>query len=294
MQASILTLSWRAFLGQWIQWTLGAIIGALGVVIFLAPFDIAPAGVSGVAVILNIKIGTPIGLMVMLGNIPIQYWAYRRFGWRSVFATVYILVLFSLTIDLLPQFFVFEPVSSDVLLNALFGGIVGGLGSGLAYRAGATFGGTSTLARIFQDMLGLPLSSTYLYANLATVALAGVILGWEGALYAIVVIAAEGAISDYILEGPSVIRTCVIITEHPRQVADGILYGLGRGVSSWQVTGMFTGQNRTLLYVTVARFQVDEVRRIVIARDPNAFIVIGQGHVAYGEGFRRNLPPTEE
>jgi uncharacterized membrane-anchored protein YitT (DUF2179 family) len=134
--------------------------------------------------------------------------------------------------------------------------------------------------------MGLPISTTYLYSNLGTVLLAGLVLGWEGALYALVALAVEGAASDYILEGPSVIRTAVVITNNPREVADGILFQLGRGVTSWQATGMYTGQTRHILYVTVARFQINALRTIVAGIDPGAFIVIGQGHVAYGEGFR--------
>lgn len=268
--------------------TVAALIGAMSVVVFLAPFDVAPSGISGLAVILNITVGTPIGLLTLLGNIPIQYLAYRMLGgWRIVAGTVWVLLVYSLGIDLFAQMFPTNGVSDNVLLNALFGGIIGGVGSGLAFRAGATFGGTSTLARILQERYGTPLSSTYLYTNLFTVGVAGLVLGWEGALYATVALALDGAVSDYVLEGPSVIRTAVIITDHPRPVADVILTQMGRGVTAWEVTGMFTEQKRTLLYVTVSRPQINEVRQLVTAVDPQAFIVIGQGHVAYGHGFRK-------
>ncbi|MBC8170900.1 MAG: YitT family protein [Anaerolineae bacterium] len=281
----------RSFLIRLILITFGTLIGAFAVVVFLAPFDIAPAGVSGVAVIMNIKLGTPIGLIVLLGNIPIQYFAYRMLGgWQTIAWTVYVLLLYAVSVDLLKPIFPVDGVSDDILLNAIFGGIIGGVGSGLVYRAGANFGGTSTLAQVFQRMYGLPLSSTYLYTNLLTVGLAGVVLGWQGALYATIALALEGAASDYVLEGPSVIRTAVIITDYPREVADGILYQMKRGVTSWQATGMFTGQTRTILYVTVARFQIGTLRTIVAAIDPGAFIVIGQGHVAFGEGFKPVAP----
>ncbi len=285
------SINWRSFLWRLFLITIGALIGALGLVIFLEPAEVAPAGISGVALIMSIKLGTPIGLVVLLLNIPIQIYAYRALGgWQTVAWTIYVLLLYSFAIDLLTP--IVEPISSDRLLNTLFGGIIGGIGSGIVYRLGGNFGGTSTLARIFQERLGLPLSSTYLYSNLGTVLLAGVTLGWEGALYALVALGIEGFASDYVLEGPSVIRTAVIITVQPREVADSVLHELGRGVTAWEVTGMYTGTQRTLLYVTVARFQIDALRRIVSVADPNAFIVIGQGHVAYGEGFRRVAPPA--
>ncbi len=280
----------RAALSKFILMTAGALVGAFAVIVFLAPFDIAPSGISGIAVIMHNLFGTPIGLVILIGNIPIQVAAYRLLGGIRVVAwTVYVVLLYSIAIDVL-QIRV-DAINDDLLLNALFGGIIGGIGSGLIYRAGGTFGGTSTLARIFQEKLGLPLSNTYLYTNILTVVLAGLVFGWAGALYAVVTLAVEGAVSDYLLEGPSVIRTGVVITDHPREVADAILYGLGRGVTSWTATGMFTGQTRHILYVTVARFQINALREVVAAADPGAFLVIGQGHVAYGHGFRSITPP---
>lgn len=275
--------------------TAGTVIWMISVVIFLAPFDIAPAGVSGVAVLLNEVIGTPIGLVTLLGNIPIQYLAFRMLGgWRTVAATVYCVVLFSILTDWATPLFPPQGLSDNVLLNALFGGVVGGLGAGLIYKAGGTAGGTSTLARIFQDKFGLPLSTTYLYTNLIVVAAAGLVFGWEGALYAIVALWVEGVTSDYLLEGPSVIRMALVITTHPEQVSQAIMDTMHRGVTGWNVTGMYTGQGRTMLLVTVARFQIDMLRQIVGTVDPAAFVVIAQGHVAYGEGFLRSKSTLDD
>ena len=89
------------------------------------------------------------------------------------------------------------------------------------------------------------------------------------------------------LEGPSVIRTAVIVTNHPDEVSNVVLSDLQRGVSSWKITGEYTGQERTMLYITIARSQVGELRDMVGKVDPDAFIVIGNGQTAYGEGFRR-------
>ncbi|MCA9907786.1 MAG: YitT family protein, partial [Anaerolineae bacterium] len=118
------------------------------------------------------------------------------------------------------------------------------------------------------------------------VLLAGLVFGWEGALYAIVALFVGGAVSDYILEGPSVIRTATIITDYPDTVAQAIIQQMGRGVTSWQGTGMFTHKDRGVLFVTVGRQQVGTLRRVVREADTHAFLVIGQGHAAYGQGFR--------
>ena len=153
-------------------------------------------------------------------------------------------------------------MSDNALLNAIFAGVIGGVGGGFILRGGGTFGGTSTLARIVQVKLGTPLSSTNLYTNIIVVLAVGVILGWESALFSLVALVIDGIAADYILEGPSVIRTVTIITKQPYDVSNVILYQLQRGVTAWQVTGMYTGEERHMLLVTVSRPQVQRVPAI--------------------------------
>lgn len=278
------------------RWTLmgaGSIISAIGVIVFMTPFDIAPTGITGIAVLLNITLGLPIGVMNFIMNIPLMIWAARMLGgWRVVAWTVVFIVIFSVSLDNLAQFFPAKGVSDEVLLNAIFGGILGGVGSAMVIRAGGTTGGVATLGRVLQEKYGIPLSSTYLYANIGVILLIGAVLGWEGALFAMVAIGVEGAVTDYVLEGPSVIRMGIIITDYPQEVSQVLLYQLRRGVTSWSATGMYTGQQRYILYVTVSRFQIDALRTLVHSIDPEAFLVIAQGHVAYGEGFKKSIPPV--
>ncbi|NWG17904.1 MAG: YitT family protein [Chloroflexi bacterium] len=266
----------------------GSVISAVAVSVFMAPFEIAPGGVSGVAVILNhLDARLPIGLMVLIGNIPIQIVGFLTLGgWQVVAKTLLYVVIFSLVIDLVGPSLAAVNVGDNVLLNALFGGIIGGLGGGLVYRAGGTLGGTSTLARVLQQRMGVPLSTSALYTDTGVIVLAGLVFGWEGALYATVALFVGAAASDYVLEGPSVIRTATIITDKPEQVARAVMQEIRRGVTAWPGTGMFTDRQHTVLFVTVARPQVGRLRQIVFVADPEAFVVIGQGHVAYGKGFK--------
>jgi uncharacterized membrane-anchored protein YitT (DUF2179 family) len=267
--------------------TIGSVIGAVSVLIFMAPFNIAPGGVSGVSVILNKLLGTPIGVMIFLLNIPIQFIGYRMLpeGWRVVVRTIVVLVIYALALDLLDPFIPDQGVSENVLLNALFGGITGGISTGMVYRAGGTFGGTSTLALIVQRKTGIPMSTTFLYTDTLVIAAAGLFFGWEAMLYAIVALFVGGVATDYVLEGPSVIRTAVIITNRPQEISESVIRHLHRGATAWEATGMYTGQARWVVYVTIARSQVQELRMLVQRTDPDAFLVIGQGHSAYGEGF---------
>lgn len=266
----------------------GAAIEAVALQLFLVPSNIAPGGIAGLAIIINHLTGWPIGWMVLIGNIPIQAAAWRMLGGgRVVFQTIVFIVIFSAGTEVLAPLLPTQGLTDQGLLNAIFGGVLAGIGGGLVLRGGGTTGGTSTLARILNDRYGLPLTSAYFFTDALVILLAGLVFGWEPALLAIVLMYVYGAVNDYVLEGPSVIRTLTIITDQPEAVAERLLHELGRGVTAWQGKGMYTGQERTILFVTVARSQVSASRRLIHAADPRAFVVIEQGHVAFGEGFRK-------
>jgi uncharacterized membrane-anchored protein YitT (DUF2179 family) len=287
--------SLRALTIDLIMMTAGALIGAIQMVVFMIPAEVVPGGVSSLAIILNKLIATPVGVVILLANIPIQVFGFRMLGgWRVVAATFYVVAVYSVATDLLPVLGV-GAVSDDRLLNALFGGIVGGIASGLVYRSGATYGGTSTIARIIQNRTGTPMSSTLLYTETALIALAGLVFGWEAALYAVMAMVVYGLATDYVLEGPSVIRTAMIVTGSPREISNLVIRDLNRTVTAWEARGMYTGQERYVLYVTVSRSEANRLRELVFSVDPHAFLVIGQGHAAYGEGFRHPpVPPPAE
>lgn len=267
--------------------TFGIIISAISIQLFMIPFDVAPSGVTGLAVILNSVLPIPVGLAVLLINIPILMLGYRFLGgWTVVFLTMYATVGFSIALDMVTPYLPVGGLSSNVLLNAIFGGVTGGISTALVLRAGGTFGGTSTIAAILQRKMGTPLSSTYLYTDLGIILLAGLVFGWESSLYAMVALYVSGAATDYVLEGPSIIRTVTIITNAPQEVSTVILTGLQRGVTGWQAIGMYSGSERSILYVTISRTEVRQLHDLVRSVDENAFIVVGQGHRAYGSGFR--------
>ena len=279
----------RDFVWRYVLIFVGIVAATLSLIVFLQPLDIAPAGIAGVSTLLNELFDTPIGLMIFVLNIPIQILGYKMLpnGSRVILRTVVIIAILSLMIDLLSPVVPREGISGDRMLNALFGGLLGGVGVGLVFRAGATLGGTSTLALILQRRFGFPMSTTFLCTDAVVIIGAGLVYGWEGALYAAIALFIAGMATDYVLEGPSVIRTAMIITDKPDEIAALVFANLQRGVTSWTIRGGFTGAERTMLYVTIGRSQVRELKEEVSRADPNAFVVIGMGHAAYGSGFRR-------
>lgn len=271
---------------------IGVTISTLSYTIFQVPYSIAAGGVSGIGIIVNHFTGWPIGVFYLVVNIPLLVLGFFQLGrWRFLINTVIAVLIFSTMTDVflayLPTYLESYPITDNILLSAIYGGIVGGIGGGLIYRAGATMGGTGIVGRVIQMRTGVPLSQVYLWTDGTIVLVAGLVFGWETALYAMLTLFLNGLATDYTLEGPSAIRTATVITanEHRDEMAHALIDRLGRGVSHWEITGGYTGQKRSMLLCTIYRPQVNDVKRVVADVDPQAFVIIGDAHQALGFGF---------
>jgi uncharacterized membrane-anchored protein YitT (DUF2179 family) len=268
--------------------TAGALVLAVNVNLFLAPSKIAPGGVSGSAIIINEFTGWPIGLMMLILNVPLLAVGFRYLGrFHFLVRTLYVVLLYSVGVDLLAGWLPAEGITDDLMLNALYGGVAGGIGTGLVYRGRGTSGGTGIVGRVLQLRTGVPMSEVYLITDGAVIVVAGLVFGWERALYALVTLFIWGIAADHVLEGPSVVRTAFIVTDRPREVTQMVFSRLGIGVTAWSAQGMFTAKEHTVLFCTVSRPEVNGLKAVVIEVDPEAFVVIGHGHQASGGVLRR-------
>lgn len=268
----------------------GTALQSLAFFLFLIPGQLAPGGLSGAAQILNSVTGWPIGTLVLIMNIPLFILGWRFLGGHRFFIrTIFAAVMFSVILDgltfALPQ--LTGGVTQDQWLNALYGSLLGGLGGGLVIRLQATSGGTEILARLLSKRTGIPLSQSYLWTDSVVVFLSGLVFSWSHALYALIVLYLWGIVTDYVLEGQSIVRTATIITAHPAAVAQQIMADLARGVTAWNGTGMYSQQNKQVLFCVVSRSEVAQLKTIIHEADPTAFVVIGQAHEALGEGFKQ-------
>jgi uncharacterized membrane-anchored protein YitT (DUF2179 family) len=270
--------------------TLGVLLSALGYSLFQVPNHIAAGGIGGLSIIINHFTGWPPGTLYFIMNLPLLILGFFYLGrWPFVARTIIAVIIFSTATNIfviyLPGMLPAYPLTGDVLLNAIYGGLVGGVGGGLVYRAGGTIGGTGIIGRIIQQRTGMPLSQVYLYTDGVIVLTAGVVFGWEIALYALLTLVLSGMASDYTLEGPSSVRTATIITHQPEALSQALIKGLGRGVSQWPITGGYTGETYAMLICTIYRPQVNDLKRIVGEVDSRAFVTIGIAHQAFGKGF---------
>jgi uncharacterized membrane-anchored protein YitT (DUF2179 family) len=271
--------------------SLGAVIVAIGFSLFQVPYNLAAGGITGVAILVRNFIDLPTGFIYLALNVPLMVIGYRFLGrWLFLIRTIFAVIVFSAATDLLsyimPKILVTYPMTSDMLLGSIYAGLITGIGSGLIYRAGGTIGGTSIISRIVQRKTGVPLSQLYLTIDGTIILVAVFTFGWEIALHAILVLMICGIASDFALEGPSVVRTASIVTDQPREMADALMRQLNRGASIWEITGAYTGQKRAMVFCTVNRAQIFDLKQVVSDVNPDAFVVIGNAQQALGAGFQ--------
>lgn len=279
-------ISWSAG-SDYLLITLGTLLQAFAIRLFLVPGHLVNGGISGLAQLINYYTNFPIGVMILIGNIPLLILGWKHLGGRRfAIRTAYAVVTVSAFTDLLVLVLPSQGLSNDLVLNSLYGGVISGIGYGLVYRGHGTSGGTDILVKIINNWRAIPISQSYLITDSLIMLLGGLTYSWRNALYAIIMLFISGIAAEVTTDGPNVVRTAIIITSFPEKIIQSILQDLERGVTTMDATGAYSGEKRTVLYCVINRSEVSILKSLVNEADPAAFIVIGQAHEALGEGFR--------
>lgn len=270
-------LSWRNFA----QLFLAGCINAFGVTVFLAPVRLYDSGISGTAILLSQLTPLPLSAFLLLLNVPLFLFGLKKQG---VVFTVY--SLFAVTVyawgswmitDVLPiDVAMASPLAGeDLLLCALFGGVISGIGSGLTIRSGGAIDGMDVLAVTFAKGLNITVGTFVMIYNVALYVLCGVALGsWILPLYSIVTYAAGLKTIDFIAEGIDRSKAVMIITDHPEEINAALLEAFSCGTTRIAAVGGYSNSEKTLIYFVVNRFQISRVRSMVRGLDPKAFVTI--------------------
>jgi len=264
------------------QILLGSLIGGAAYPLFMAPHEIAPGGITGIATILNVLFQFPIGITTIAINIPLFLIGYREMGRIFAFRSLIATILFSLSIDLLPL----HCLTDDPLLATLYGGVLLGIGLGLVIRGGATTGGTDMVARMVHRRISYVSVGSFLFIlDFLVVAAAGFFLGVSQALYALINIFLSAKVIDVVMVGFSGNKACLIISPKWKKIGSRIMEEMERGVTQLTAKGGYTGEERPTLLTVISRTEVPSVKRIIREEDENAFVIIMEAHEAIGDGF---------
>lgn len=272
----------------------GTALMAFSIASVLEPASLITGGFSGVAIIIKqftegfLPGGVPLSVTNLALNIPVFLIAMRLKGARYLIRTVFATVLLSFWLSVLP---VIPLAKGDLLLSSLYGGIFMGAGIGLVFAARATTGGTDLIAALIQHFLRhYSISSIMWIIDTAIVLLGAFLYGIQMALYAIIAIYLTSKISDGIIDGLKFSKAAFIITEKPGELASLVMEELDRGVTGISATGMYSGQNKNMLFCVVARKEIVRLKELAKVCDPDAFVIVTDVREVLGEGFTRRYP----
>jgi uncharacterized membrane-anchored protein YitT (DUF2179 family) len=284
------TITWRKVLStvfDYAQLTLGAGLIALGIDLFLVPNKIVSGGLTGIATILHLTLGSPVGIVVLVLNIPLFIAGARwtgglRFATRTIYATA----MMSILTDMLAPIVATIPPITQPLLFTLYGGLLDGVGMGLVFRAQGTTGGTDIIARLVNHFRGVPLGQTMLAVNGLVLATAAIIFGIEPALYALIVTFVASRVVDVVQGEAAYARAAIIISAKADDIRSRVLADLERGVTILAGRGGYSEEGTEVLYCVVTRSEVSILKRLVQTIDPKAFVVITEASEVLGAGFK--------
>jgi len=266
---------------------IGASIMGFAIKNIYDPIGLVTGGVSGVAIILKKQLGVPLWLTNTAINVPLFAAAARLKGWKFIKRTLVATVALSVSLYVIPEI---PFLMDDLLLTALFGGIITGAGAGIVFACQATTGGTDMMAALIQRKLRHYSVAQVMQVLDGIIVIAGIfVFGIHASLYAIVAIYVTTKVTDALMEGMNYAKSAFIITAHPEQVADELMKELDRGASGIHIKGMYTGEERMMVFCVVGKKQIPQLKQIVGTIDPDAFVVVSDAREVLGEGFQTDF-----
>ena len=287
---TVLLQVWQ-YLATYALLTTGAAMLAFANDIFLIPNNVFAGGATGLGIVIESLTGISVGVTVLLVNIPLLVAGIVWLGgWRFLARTTYTVLVYSFLLDFLRAFV--QPVTTDPLLYTLYGGLLGGAGVGLVFRAQGTTGGDDIGAQLLYRFRGIPVNTGLVLINAAILAVVGFRFGADKALYALISAFAASKAVSFVLEGFRPTRLVYIISSDPEEIARRIQTLTGRGITFLEGRGAYSGRGYSVILTAVRQQELSTVLESVRALDPDAFVIVNEAREVMGHGFRPlPMPP---
>lgn len=268
----------------------GCAIAGFATDAFMVPNGLAAGGLTGLATIIaelgrRASLNLPVGLQTIVMNALLILVVMRSGGLKYVVQTVTGFVLFGFFTDLFAPF-VLHVGHSDLMLSALWGGIISGIGYGLVFRCGANTGGSDTIGQIIARKSSLPVGATVMAIDVAVCAASAPVFSLTNALYAALAMVVMGYVVDVVVDGGNSQRAAFIISDAYEDIEHDILHAMDRGCTRLMAQGSWTKKDRPVLFFVLSRREVSIIKTVVYEHDANAMLIITDVNEAIGYGFK--------
>jgi uncharacterized membrane-anchored protein YitT (DUF2179 family) len=265
---------------------IGAAVAAFAIEEFLVPCTILDGGIVGISMIINSLTGIKLGLLTMILNIPFLLYGFKHLGHIFIIKSSYAMIIFSLFLEIFSKF---VNATEEYLLAVCFGGLLLGVGVGIVIRFGGCLDGTETVAILLNKRYGLPVGQIVLFFNIIIYALAGLLFGFDRAMYSMLTYFITSKILDMVENGIDQAKAAMIITDDATEVSNLIYQKLGRTVTMMEGTGLVSGK-KAVLYCVITRFELNELKNIIHSIDASAFVTVSDVSEIIGTHIKK----TEE
>lgn len=273
--------------------TMASLLYAVGVGVFLNPSNLAPGGVSGIAIILKkiFPVLPGVGMLILIINIPIMIVGWKKFGPRFIISTSYALVISSLFIDIIPKMIDVDSVSDNPMLSSIIGGAAFGLAMGLLFRMETTTGGMDIIVKIVRGKYPhLKTGQIYLLLDIVIlIASAFAFSNVEVALYAAIAIYVSTLVMDKAIYIGDEATLIYIMSKKRKQIADYMMKELDVGVTFIKSKGAYSNTDGEIIMCVMRKQRLAKVRTALKETDPEAFMIVTSANEVFGEGFKSHF-----
>lgn len=264
--------------------TIGAILAAVGLEIFLVPNNVIDGGITGISIMLSYLTGWKLGIFLFILNIPFIFIGHKQIGKTFALSTLYGIIILSIATTLL------QPVPAftrDILLATVFGGIILGSGVGIVIRYGGSLDGTEILAILFNNKLPFSVGEIIMFFNLFILGSAGFVFTWDRAMYSLIAYFVAYKTIDITITGLDESKSVWIISDNSKQIGDAILNRLGRGVTYFNGEGAYSGDDKKVIFCVINRLEEAKLKEIVTEYDDSAFLAVADIAEVRGGRFKK-------
>ncbi len=264
--------------------SLGGLIYALAINIFIAPHKLLSGGIAGISLLAQYVSNIPSGYWMFILNIPVFILGLKKvdkdFIFFSIVGTITVSIFLLLTKNI-SQFLVVD----DLVISTVFGAIVSGIGMGLVFRSRASQGGTDIIAVIIRNKNGAKMSTLYFLLNGVIVLLGVFATNLKLTLYTVILMYIKAVVIDKVIEGIDHKKIVIIVTEKENEISNMIMHQIGRGTTYLYGEGGYTGEKKKIIYCLLTTKELNNVKRLIEEIDPNALVSISEAEEINGKGF---------
>jgi len=270
---------YRNYFFKYLFLFIGSILAAIGLEIFLIPNNMIDGGVVGISIMLSYLSHYPLGLFIFILNIPFLILGYKHIGKTFVLSTLFSITSLSIWVTILKPI---PGLTEDLMLAAVFGGIIEGIGVGLIIRYGGSLDGTEIIAIILDKRTGFSVGEVVMFFNLFILSSASLIFGWDKAMYSLIAYFIAFKVIDITITGLEETKAVMVISEKSEIIAEKVMARLGRGTTFLNGKGGYSGEERAVLYLVITRLEIAKLKNIIDEIDENAFVTISDVHEVMG------------